>query len=197
MKLIVGLGNPGSQYRFSRHNAGFLVVEKLAEDNGIAFAKKGFDALYGKGSIQDIPVVIAKPQTFMNLSGVAVRGLYEFFKIDKDEDLIVAHDDLDLPFLTLRLKAGGGHGGHKGLQSIIEQLGSAAFSRIRLGIGRPTDRMSVDTYVLSPFSPEERVRLPAVVTTAARAAADMISLGIQAAMNRYNGKAINNFNEEV
>lgn len=197
MKLIVGLGNPGPQYRFSRHNAGFLIVDKLAEDHGIEIGKKGFEALFGRGIIGGTPVVVAKPQTYMNMSGSAVRGLYEFFKIGKSEDLIVAHDDLDLPFPTLRLKVGGGHGGHRGLQSIIERMGDTAFSRIRLGIGRPLYPISADVYVLSPFSPEEMQRLPSAVTTAAQAIGDMISLGVQAAMNRYNGKAINNFNEEV
>jgi len=197
LKLIVGLGNPGGQYRFTRHNIGFLVVERLAEEFDIDLRTKGFSSLYGKGRIGDEKVIVAEPQTFMNLSGQAVSGLFEYFKIPSPDDLIVVHDDLDLPFTAVRLKAGGGHGGHKGLQSIMERLGQQGFRRVRLGIGRPPVKTMVDSYVLSPFSPEEIQRLPEVVTTAVEAASFMITHGIQAAMNRYHRKDVSNFEEEV
>ena len=123
----------------------------------------------------------------MNLSGMAVRRLTDYFRIDP-EDLIVVHDDLDLPFQTIRLKAGGGHGGHKGLISIIDQLGSAEFMRIRFGIGRPERKSMVESYVLSPFSEEELTCLPELTRTAGEAVADIISSGIRAAMEKHHGK---------
>lgn len=197
MKLIIGLGNPGEQYLLTRHNIGFLVVDRLAEDHAIGITLKGFDAVYGRGKVGNIPVLLAKPQTFMNRSGFAVARLFEYFKITDYTDVIVVHDDLDLPFGTLRLKADGGHGGHKGLLSAIEHLGRPEFFRVRMGIGRPTGRMSAEDYVLNRFSAEEMRHLPKVVSAAVAALADILSVGMQAAMNRHNVKAINYFDEEV
>ncbi|MHB9098091.1 MAG: aminoacyl-tRNA hydrolase, partial [Syntrophales bacterium] len=146
-----------------------------------------FDARIGKGNIAGSAVLLVQPQTFMNLSGIAVRKLADYFRIEI-EDLIVVHDDLDLPFQTIRLKAGGGHGGHKGLISLIDHLGSAAFLRVRFGIGRPERKSMVESYVLSPFSEEEFPCLPKLTRTAGEAVADIISSGIQAAMEKHHGK---------
>lgn len=196
MKLIIGLGNPGKQYLQTRHNMGFLVVDRLAEAFSIGITLKGFDAVYGKGKINDVAVLLVEPQTFMNRSGFSVARLFEYFKITDYADVIVVHDDLDLPFGTLRLKAGGGHGGHKGLLSTIEHLGTPDFFRVRMGIGRPTGRMSAEEYVLNRFSAEEKQHLPKLVSGAVTALVDILSVGMQAAMNRHNIKAVNYFLDE-
>jgi peptidyl-tRNA hydrolase, PTH1 family len=175
------------RYRFNRHNAGFLVADQLAWDHHISLSQTVFDALIGKGIIAGSSVLLAKPQTFMNLSGSAVRNLIDYYRIEL-EDVIVVHDDLDLPFFTIRLKAGGGHGGHKGLISIIDHLGASGFLRVRLGIGRPERKSMVEGYVLSPFSEEETTCLPRLLQSAGEAVADILSTGIQAAMERHHGK---------
>jgi len=175
------------RYQFNRHNAGFLVVDQLALQHHISISQTIFDAHIGKGKIAGGAVLLAKPQTFMNLSGSAVRKLTDYYRIEL-EDVIVVHDDLDLPFPTIRLKAGGGHGGHKGLISIIDHLGAADFLRVRLGIGRPERKSMVEGYVLSPFSEEETTCLPRLLRIAGEAVADIISSGIQAAMERHHGK---------
>ena len=164
-----------------------MVVDQLALQHRISISQTIFDAHIGKGKIAGSAVILAKPQTFMNLSGSAVRKLIDYYRIEL-EDLIVVHDDLDLPFLTIRLKAGGGHGGHKGLISIIDLLGGPDFLRVRLGIGRPERKSMVEGYVLSPFSEEETTRLPHLLQSAGEAVADIISSGIQAAMERHHGK---------
>ena len=187
MKLVVGLGNPGVRYQFNRHNAGFLVVDQLALQHHISISQTIFDAHVGKGKIAGNAVILVQPQTFMNLSGTAVRRLADYYRIEL-EDVIVVHDDLDLPFLTVRLKAGGGHGGHKGLISIIDHLGGTDFIRVRLGIGRPERKSMVEGYVLSPFSEEETICLPRLLRIAGDAVADIVSSGIQAAMERHHGK---------
>jgi peptidyl-tRNA hydrolase, PTH1 family len=196
VKMIAGLGNPGAKYRLNRHNMGFLVLDRLAETNGIAIGQRIFEACIGKGFIAGQPVLLAKPQTFMNLSGIAVRKLFDYFRIDL-QDLIIVHDDLDLPFETVRAKAGGGAGGHKGLISISDHLGTQDFKRVRLGIGKPERREMVESYVLSPFSPDEMARLPDVIMKSVEILTEMLSSGIQSAMSMYHGKNINNFNEEV
>lgn len=195
MKLVVGLGNPGVRYRFNRHNVGFLVVDQLALQHDISIAQTLFDAHIGKGKISGSPILLAKPQTFMNLSGISVRKLTDYYRIES-EDLIVVHDDLDLPFLTIRLKAGGGHGGHKGLISIIDHLGAPDFLRVRLGIGRPEHKSMVEGYVLSPFSEEETTALPPLLQSAGKAVADIISSGIQTAMEQHHGKEHSNLIKE-
>ncbi|MDI6776633.1 MAG: aminoacyl-tRNA hydrolase [Syntrophales bacterium] len=197
MRLIVGLGNPGSQYQFSKHNMGFLVLDKLAQRQNISLSQRGFDARFGKGKIDETTVLLAKPQAFMNLSGVAVRKLTEYFKAGL-EDLIVVHDDLDLPFEIIRLKKGGGYGGHKGLGSIIDYLGGSEFIRVRLGIGKPPPGTMVEEYVLGCFSKEEMKILPDITSRACDAVGEVISSGIQTAMNKFNVKGLTkNLDEEV
>jgi PTH1 family peptidyl-tRNA hydrolase len=195
VKFVVGLGNPGKRYELSRHNAGFQVLDQLALTHHISISQGIFDAHIGKGKIGESAVLLAQPQTFMNLSGIAVRKLADYFRIDL-EDVIVVHDDLDLPFQTVRLKKGGGHGGHKGLISLIDHLGGTEFLRVRLGIGRPPFKTMVEGYVLSPFSEEEINCLPRVISAAGKAVADIISSGIQAAMEKHNGKENSNLIEE-
>jgi len=195
VKLIVGLGNPGARYRFSRHNAGFLVLDQLAEKNGMALSQRLFEALVARGKIAGESVIAVQPQTFMNLSGVAVRRICDFYRVEV-ADLIVIHDDMDLPFGTIRLKEGGGHGGHKGLISVIEQLGNPDFLRVRIGIGKPVMREMVDSYVLSPFSEEEMQTVPDIAVTACDVVTEIVSSGVQAAIVKYHGKTINNFQKE-
>lgn len=195
MKLIAGLGNPGIRYRLSRHNAGFLILDQLACERDIPINQTLFDAQIGKGKIDGDVVILAKPQTFMNLSGIAIRKLTDYFRIAL-QDVIVAHDDLDLPFQSIRLKAGGGHGGHKGLISLIEHLGGQDFMRVRLGIGKPARRTMVEGYVLEHFSDEEMDFLPQLTATAAAAVTDILCFGIQAAMEKHHGKKITNLIEE-
>ena len=189
MKLIVGLGNPGEQYRASRHNLGFLVLDQLAGQYGISLQKRAFDAFLGKGRLGSGAIILAKPQTYMNLSGNAVQKLVEYFKIDV-ENLIIIHDDLDLPFQTLRLKKGGGDGGHRGLASIIQHLGSPDFLRVRIGIGKPIRKTMVESYVLAPFSEDETIVLPRLIEQTCEAVRETVLVGIESAMRNYHGKSI-------
>jgi peptidyl-tRNA hydrolase, PTH1 family len=195
VKCVVGLGNPGTRYRLNRHNAGFLVLDQLAEQHAISIGQTLFDAGIGKGKIAGSAVLLAQPQTFMNLSGVAIRKLTDYFRM-AIEDVIIVHDDLDLPFQSIRLKVGGGHGGHKGLISIIDHLGGMDFTRVRIGIGRPLHKSMVENYVLSPFSDEELTYLPQLIRTAAEAVTDIISSGIQSAMEKYHAKGNSNLIKE-
>ncbi len=195
MRCVVGLGNPGIRYQLNRHNAGFLVLDQLAEQHLITISQTLFDADIGRGKIAGSAVLLVQPQTYMNRSGFAVRRLIDYFRV-AIEDLIVVHDDLDLPFPTIRLKLGGGHGGHKGLISIIDQLGSSDFTRVRIGIGRPPLKSMVENYVLSPFTDEEMACLPQLTRTAAEAVTDIISSGIQAAMEKHHAKGNSNLIKE-
>lgn len=196
MKLIVGLGNPGIKYQLSRHNMGFLVLDALAKERNIEICQKKFDSCFGKGKISSSTVLLAKPLTFMNLSGVAIKKLLGYFKIDF-KDLIVVHDDLDLPFNSIRIKIGGGHGGHKGLISIIDYLGRSEFIRIRLGIGKPNSKEMVEGYVIQHFTDNEMKLLPYIITRACDAVVEVISSGIQPAMCQFNIKTNHKLNEEV
>jgi len=196
VKLIAGLGNPGTRYRTNRHNAGFMVLDQLALQQNISIDQNIFDAHIGKGKIAGSPVLLVQPQTFMNLSGIAIRKLADYFRIDL-EDVIVVHDDLDLPFQTIRLKAGGGHGGHKGLISIMDHLGGQDFIRVKFGIGRPPRKTMVEGYVLEPFSKEEMGCLPQLTTKAAEAVKDILTSGIRAAMEKHHGEEKTNLIKEV
>ncbi len=195
MRLIVGLGNPGKQYRLSRHNAGFMILDQLAAERDIPINQTLFDAHIGKGKIDGDGVILVKPQTFMNLSGIAVRRLTDYYRISL-QDVIVAHDDLDLPFQSIRLKAGGGHAGHKGLISLIDHLGGNDFLRVRLGIGKPARKTMVEGYVLEHFSKEEMDCLAELTTAAVAAVTDILSFGIQTAMGNHHGKKKTNLIEE-
>ncbi len=187
--LVAGLGNPGREYSGNRHNAGFMVVDQLRDDLGARLGRMQSKALTGSANYHNVKVVLAKPQTYMNLSGQAVAALLRFYKIPR-EQLLVIHDDLDLPFGTLRLRPGGGPGGQKGVGSIIQQLGTQDFARLRIGIGRPPGRMNPADYVLHDFARDEQEFLPAVLKQAAEAARAWITEGLDRAMNQFNGAVL-------
>jgi len=191
MYLIFGLGNSGSRYQFTRHNIGFMVLEKIAAQWEVELKQKSFDALWNRGKIAGKNVLLAMPQTYMNLSGNAARKLLAYFKMDIS-NLIVIHDDLDLPFGTVRLKTGGGNAGHKGLKSIISCLGTADFMRVRLGIGKPSDKSRIEDYVLQKFDSGETDLLQQIIQLAADAATEIVLSGMQTAMAKYHTKNISN-----
>lgn len=186
MKLIVGLGNPGSEYEATRHNVGFMVIDELASQAGISLSSKKFDAAYGQGSVEGVKAALLKPQTYMNLSGDSVAPAARFFKVEP-QDLVVVHDELDLPLGRLQVKLGGGTGGHNGLRSIVARLGSGDFVRIRVGIGKPNaGRSRVVGHVLSPFSRDEQETVEEAVKRAAEAVQVVVARGVQKAMNEFN-----------
>ncbi len=185
VSLIVGLGNPGREYAQTRHNIGFQVVSRLAEKHGLKFSRVQNEAVIATGRIGGVRVVLAKPQTWMNNSGKAVGPLARFYKVDLLR-LLVVYDDLDRPAGTLRLRSEGGHGGHNGMRSIMERLGTQAFPRLRLGIGRPPGRMDPAAYVLQPFGRDEEADMTASRERAVEAIECFLSEGIVAAMNRFN-----------
>ncbi len=193
MKLIVGLGNPGRGYARNRHNVGFICLNYFARTEGIRFDKKRGKARIGVGKVAGNEAVLAKPQTYMNLSGQSVGLLIKKFDIALD-DLIVIHDDLDLPLGKIRISHGSGSGGHKGIGSIISSLGSQEFARIRVGIGRPMappvptpiSEDDIIAYVLSDFTAEEKQVISQVIPRVSEAVHCLISEGLTAAMNKYN-----------
>ena len=189
--LIVGLGNPGSKYAQTRHNVGFLALELLAADLGVTLTQEKLSGHFTQGSLPSgHPVTLLAPQTFMNLSGKSVAPCVKFFQVPL-ERVIVIHDELEFPYGLVRVKVGGGHAGHNGLRSIIEQLGGGpaaqSFVRLRVGIGRPP-RGSVSDYVLSPFSAEEAPWLDDVCRQVARDVAQVITEGARAAMNTIHAR---------
>lgn len=184
MKIIVGLGNPGTQYRMSRHNVGFQVVDRLARLNHIPIRTKRFKSLYGTGWIDSQQVVLSKPMTFMNRSGEAVKKATDFFRM-KMEDLVVVHDDLDLPFGRLRFKRRGGDGGHQGVRSVIEGMGGNNFIRLKIGIGRPPLGMDSADYVLDFFDKNELALLDQILSEAADSLKAALLEGLEKAMNQF------------
>lgn len=186
MLLVAGLGNPGPKYAGNRHNVGFMVVERLAERWGVGAFRDKFKGRFAKGSFAGQDVGLLEPLTYMNLSGESVQKALAFFKVGLDE-LIVVHDELDLPFGQLRIKVGGGTAGHNGLRSIVAQCGGNGFTRVRVGIGRPRSG-SVEGYVLSDFNSDERATLPDVVDRAAEMVEAIVDKGPRAAMNALHGK---------
>jgi len=187
--LVAGLGNPGPRYARTRHNAGFLVAEQLAARQNIRLKVKSHQGLFGVGRISGREVALLLPQTFMNLSGACVGSAYRSLGIDPG-DLIVIHDDIDLPFGTLRLKSGGGHGGHNGLRHIIQVLGHGDFVRLRIGVDRPHPGEDAAHYVLRDFSAAERAQLEKVWDRAIEAVLAVIEKGLQQAMNEFNNRTI-------
>jgi PTH1 family peptidyl-tRNA hydrolase len=183
--LIVGLGNPGKTYQRTRHNLGFQVVDRLAERHDIKIGQKKFKGEFGSGSIGDQRVCLLKPQTYMNLSGGAVAEAVNYHKIPL-EQVLIAHDDVDLELGRIQVKFGGGHGGHRGLQSVVESLATDEFTRIRVGVNRPEGDGDVSDYVLEPFSKAERAAAQDAVGRAAEAAAAWLKDGLTTAMNQYN-----------
>jgi PTH1 family peptidyl-tRNA hydrolase len=187
MKIIVGLGNPGKKYERTRHNAGFLVVDALARSLRFDLSQEKYHALIGKGRVGEEEALLAKPQTFMNESGRSVGAILRYTSVSAG-DLVVVHDELDLPLGAVRVKAGGGHGGHNGLRSIIDHVGTPDFIRVRVGVGRPAPGRDAADYVLSPFAPAERIAAEDAFERAARAIAAVIADGLTKAMNEFNRK---------
>ena len=184
--LLIGLGNPGREYKDNRHNYGFMLIDRLAVRLNARGMKLQSKAIVTNAIYEEHKLILAKPQTYMNLSGHSVQGLADFYKLPL-ENLLVSHDDLDLPFGTLRLRPGGGPGGQKGVASAIERLGTQDFARLRLGIGRPPGRMDPAAYVLQDFSRDEMNELSAFLDRAADAALEFVINGLDKAMNKFNG----------
>ncbi|KAJ1263923.1 hypothetical protein BS78_09G223600 [Paspalum vaginatum] len=174
--LFVGLGNPGRMYKGTRHNVGFEIIDAIAEAEGISISSKQFKALVGKGLIGDAPIMLAKPQTFMNASGESVGQLVSYFKIPLNQ-LVVIYDDLDLPFAKMRLLPKGGHGGHNGMRSIIDHLKSRSFPRLRIGIGRPPEELGAISFVLQSFTKQEKDELEVTFQKGLQAARIMVHEG--------------------
>jgi PTH1 family peptidyl-tRNA hydrolase len=184
--LIVGLGNPGRGYRENRHNVGFMLVDRLAAKLDVRFSRLQSKALVASATYNERKIVLAKPQTFMNLSGQSVQGLIRFYKLSLT-NLLVAHDDLDLPPGTIRIRPDGGAAGQKGMESILERLGTDEFARLRLGIGRPPGQMEAPDYVLQDFSDAEMTAISETLDRAVEAALTFVTEGLDAAMNKFNG----------
>jgi PTH1 family peptidyl-tRNA hydrolase len=193
MKLIAGLGNPGRRYQKTRHNLGFMCLNRFGRTQGIKLNKNRFRARVGLGKVADNEVILARPQTYVNSSGESISRLVNRYKISLD-DLIVIHDDLDLPTGKIRIRRGGGSGGHKGVESVTAELGSPDYYRVRIGIGRPpatedspeiTEDDIID-YVLSEFTPEEKKIITNTIPVVSEAVLFLITEGLTAAMNKYN-----------
>ncbi len=187
MYLVVGLGNPGKEYYDSRHNVGFLAVDELADRMGIKLTRQGFSSLYDTGTICGSRVLLMKPLTYMNKSGVAVSQASNFYNIDS-ENIIVIHDEMDLPLERIKIKKNGGSAGHKGIKSIIHNLRTDDFPRIRIGVGKPVHKGDAVNHVLSSFSDSEKQRLEKIIVSAGDAVEKVISSGIVQAMNEINTK---------
>lgn len=187
-KLIVGLGNPGPKYSWTRHNAGFIVLDRFAHLTGIQICKKSFGGLSGEGDFRGSRLLLLKPQTYMNLSGRTVAEALRFHKL-APADIIVIHDELDIPFGQIKLKADGGHGGHNGLRSLHQELGGGGYNRLRVGIGRPLHGNMAD-YVLTNFGKEEMASLPRFIDGAVEALEMMIEEGLSKAMSLYNNRIL-------
>lgn len=184
-RMVIGLGNPGAEYENTRHNAGFMVVDLLAENLRVSYWKDEAGARVGLVRFGDDDLALVKPQTFMNLSGKAAAKLARAHEVDVGE-IVVVHDDLDLPEETVRVKRGGGHGGHNGLRSLVDALGTGDFLRVRLGIGRPPGRQDPADYVLEPMRREVAERLADMVPHAAQAVLHVLEHGVESAMREYN-----------
>jgi peptidyl-tRNA hydrolase, PTH1 family len=191
-RLIVGLGNPGTKYTGNRHNIGFMCIDYFASNHSLSFVRNRSQAKVAESRIADHDVVLAKPQTFMNLSGVSVGGLVRRFKV-KTDNLIVIHDDLDLPQGRIRIRLGGSSGGHKGIDSIVGHIGNQNFIRVRVGIGRPngsesgkTGEDEVITYVLGDFTTEEKAMMNEVIPCVSDALQSLLTSGLTETMNKFN-----------
>ena len=188
MKIFVGLGNPGSEYSTTKHNVGFMLVDRLAKEIGADNWRNDFNALIAETFFEGEKILLVKPQTFMNLSGEAVVPIISFYKTDL-ENLIVAHDDKDLPVGKIRLRPKGSGGGHRGVESIIQHLGGKEnFSRVRIGIGRPPQNWTVNSHVLSPFNQDDSEKISTALDELVPAVLCIFREGIDIAMNKFNPK---------
>jgi len=189
--LIVGLGNPGPRYELTRHNVGQLVLDELADRRGETFRAHKANARVSETWLRPggPKLVLAKPNTFMNVSGGAVAGLAKFYGVDPDH-VVLVHDELDIPFDTIKLKVGGGHGGHNGVRDVAKALDSVEFARVRVGIGRPTGRQDPADWVLEPFGAVERKNLPILVADAADAVEQLVDEGLLAAQQKHHAPRV-------
>jgi len=189
--IIAGLGNPGKEYAGTRHNAGFMVLDKLAEKYGINVSEKKHKGLIGKGTIAGNKVVLLKPQTYMNLSGESIREAVDYYKIDPEEELIVIYDDISLSPGDIRVRKRGSAGGHNGMKNIIAMLGTQDYTRIRVGIGEMPARMDLKDWVLGHFAGEDAEAVENATKEAVAAVETVLCAGADEAMNRYNHKVKN------
>jgi peptidyl-tRNA hydrolase, PTH1 family len=187
MRLIVGLGNPGREYAWTRHNLGFQVTAHLSELWGIPLNRQSHSALWGQGRVGSESVILAQPTTYMNLSGQAVSRLMSYFKLTP-EDLVVIHDDLDVPLWRLKLTERGGPGGHRGILDIMATLNTEEFLRVKLGIGRPLPHLPTERYVLSPFPAEDAENVAQMIERAVQAVVLLLAEGLAAAQSRFHGE---------
>jgi PTH1 family peptidyl-tRNA hydrolase len=185
VKLVVGLGNPGKKYQQTRHNIGFRVIDRIAEEHDVLVTKRCCDALVGEWIVDGETIVLVKPQTYMNRSGAAIQGLLRKFRASAQE-MVVVYDDLDLPFGRLRVRSGGSAGGHRGALSILESLAGAPFFRVRLGIGRPPEGVDPADFVLAPFNPEEAKGVGALIDEGAKAVISLLREGGERTMREFN-----------
>jgi PTH1 family peptidyl-tRNA hydrolase len=186
MRLIVGLGNPGREYAWTRHNLGWQVVAYLSEEWRIPLSKKSLESVWGQGRVGGETVILAQPTTYMNLSGRAVSGLMSYFKLTPG-DLVIIHDDLDVPPWRLKLTERGGPGGHRGILDIMAGLNTEEFLRVKLGIGRPHEHLPTEKYVLSHFPAEDAENVAQLIERAAQAVVTLLAEGLAAAQNRFHG----------
>lgn len=189
MQLIAGLGNPTEEYAHTRHNMGFMVLDALAKEWGIAVSNYSKRAFLGSGIVAGQKVLLVKPQTYMNLSGVSIREIVSFYKIEKQQILII-YDDIHLPLGQLRIRKKGSAGGHNGMRNIIEQLGTDEISRIRMGVNEKPERMDLAEYVLGKFPKSEQQQLENAILDAVQACGFILEKGMEQAMNRYNQKQV-------
>ena len=187
MKLVAGLGNPGRDYAGTRHNIGFGVIARISDKYNIPLTGKEHKAICGKGMIGGEKVILAQPQTFMNLSGECVRSLVDYYKLES-EDIIIAYDDIDLEVGQLRIRSKGSAGGHNGIKNIISHLGTNEFPRVKVGVGGKPEGGDLVRHVLGRFSREDEKVLGEVLDVAVEAVETILSDGVEAAMNRYNAK---------
>lgn len=187
MFVVIGLGNPGKDYTNTRHNVGFDTLDKLSKRNNIVLNKIKFKAVYGEGKIGDEKVLLVKPQTYMNNSGISVREITQFYKVPI-QNVIVIVDDIDIDFAAIRIKSKGSAGSHNGLKSIIYHIQNDEFPRVKIGIGKKYENQDLADFVLSRFSKDERIDIETSILTAAEAVENIICEGIDSSMNKYNIK---------
>jgi PTH1 family peptidyl-tRNA hydrolase len=187
LRLVVGLGNPGNKYEDTRHNAGFRVADKIAQDFNLSFNKTKFDTILGRGFVEDADVLLAKPMAFMNRSGPPLQKLAHYFRIP-GEDMLVIHDDIDLAFGRLKIKEKGGHGGHNGIRSIMDAFGGGDFARLRIGVGRSEAGENVTDHVLGRFSDDKSEMVARIIAVARDAVVTVLGEGMKVGMNAFNRK---------
>jgi PTH1 family peptidyl-tRNA hydrolase len=185
--MVVGLGNPGNKYEDTRHNAGFLVADKIAQDFNISLNKTKFDTVFGRGFIEEADVLLVKPMAFMNRSGPPLQNMAHYFRIP-GKDMLIIHDDIDLAFGRLKIKEKGGHGGHNGIRSIMDAFGGGDFERLRIGVGRSEAGENVTNHVLGRFSDDKAEMVPRVIAVARDAVVTVLGEGMKVGMNTFNRK---------